>query len=290
MIDDCREAKQKSGVRPLGALSTLSLALLMFLAGIPACGQYNDIAARALEDVARKAKQAGLQGRIESYVSKMDGKRHKYVVCATSLSGAAKPLLVEVDGAPSEPGPGAILKAEEYAWYAKKNGQECVVVHPTGRGPGSIYQNYGEVDAFEVIEDVATKYPIDRDRISVTGSSVGGAATWYLVSHYPDFFSAGAPMAAYCDYRLWEKPGGYTFPMQEWSSQLVTSVMKRLLRDEPQERTQPLGAFEQFARQDSLQLGTHLGAGDHSRRMDWTAALPPSFRCSHFTLPRQTRL
>lgn len=45
---------------------------------------------------------------------------------------------------------------------------------------------------------------------------MGGAATWYLVSHYPDLFAAGAPGAGYCDYRLWEKPGGLTFPMQPW--------------------------------------------------------------------------
>jgi predicted esterase len=188
----------------------------MIVAALPACCQYNEIAVRALEEVARAAREAGLEGRIESYLSKMDGKRHEYTVCATSPSSTPKPLVIQVDGAPSKPGPGDIRKAEEYAWYVKKNGQECVVLHPTGRGPGSIYQNYGEVDALEAIEDAATKFPIDRDRISVTGSSVGGAATWYLISHYPDLFSAGAPMAGYCDYRLWEKPGGYTFPMQEW--------------------------------------------------------------------------
>jgi hypothetical protein len=68
----------------------------------------------------------------------------------------------------------------------------------------------------EAIDDVVAKYPIDRDRISVTGFSMGGAATWYLVSHYPDLFAAGAPGAGYCDYRLWEKPGGFTYPMQPW--------------------------------------------------------------------------
>jgi hypothetical protein len=34
--------------------------------------------------------------------------------------------------------------------------------------------------------------------------------------HYPDFFAAAAPMSGYCDYRLWEKPGGFTYPMQTW--------------------------------------------------------------------------
>ena len=79
-----------------------------------------------------------------------------------------------------------------------------------------VYQNYGELDVLEGIEDVIAKYPVDRDRISVTGFSMGGAATWYLTSHYPDLFAAGAPMAGYGDYRLWEKPGGFTYPMPPW--------------------------------------------------------------------------
>jgi predicted peptidase len=63
---------------------------------------------------------------------------------------------------------------------------------------------------------VKAHYAIDPDRISITGASMGGAATWYLASHYPDLFAAAAPFCGYCDYRLWKKPGGYTFHMQEW--------------------------------------------------------------------------
>jgi predicted esterase len=72
------------------------------------------------------------------------------------------------------------------------------------------------VDVFEAIEHVKTQYGIDKDRITITGASMGGAATWYLISHYPDLFAAAAPFCGYCDYRLWEKPGGLTFRMQEW--------------------------------------------------------------------------
>jgi hypothetical protein len=159
----------------------------------------------------------GLKGKLEYYVSKMDGATRPYAVCATSDSPEPKPLVIVVSpGAPTDAGPNEIRKAEDYAWYAKKNNKECIVLRATGRGPGSVYQNYGEVDVLEAIDDIVTKYPIDRDRISVIGFSMGGAATWYLISHYPDLFSAGAPGAGYCDYRLWEKPGGFTFPMQPW--------------------------------------------------------------------------
>ena len=99
---------------------------------------------------------------------------------------------------------------------ASEHGQAAVAIRPTGRGPGSVYQNYGEIDVLEAIEHACSVYPIDRDRISVTGISMGGAATWYLASHYGDLFAAAAPFCGYCDYRLWEKPGGLTFHMQPW--------------------------------------------------------------------------
>ena len=81
-----------------------------------------------------------------------------------------------------------------------------------------VFQNYGEVDLFEALECVARHYPIDRDRIAVYGSSMGGAAAFYLISHYPDVFAAGASYCGYCDYRLWEKPAGLVFDNRPWET------------------------------------------------------------------------
>jgi predicted peptidase len=79
-----------------------------------------------------------------------------------------------------------------------------------------VFQGYGEVDVFEAIEAAATRYPIDRDRISVLGASMGGAGTWYLGSHNPDRFAAIAPFRGYNDYRYWSRPGGMTFALLPW--------------------------------------------------------------------------
>ncbi len=155
------------------------------------------------------------EGKIEYYQSRMDGQKRPYAVCSNSSSTVKVPLLVEVS-----PGGTNLEKAvtlvEQIIKFATHAGKECVAVRPTGRGPGSVYQNYGEADTFEVIDDAMEKFLIDRDRISVTGASMGGAATWYLISHNPDFFAAGAPFCGYCDYRRWVKPGGLAIPMQEW--------------------------------------------------------------------------
>ncbi len=156
-----------------------------------------------------------LMGKVEHYVSKMDGEERPYVICVTDDTDEPKPMVVVVN-----PGATGIENSRyltgRYADMIKKNGKSAVVIRPTGRGPGTLYMNYGEVDLFEAIEDACGKYSVDRDRIAIIGHSMGGAATWYLTSHYPDFFSAGSPTSGYCDYRLWEKPGGYTFHMQEW--------------------------------------------------------------------------
>ncbi len=95
-------------------------------------------------------------------------------------------------------------------------GESSVFAKPCGRGPGSVYQGPAEADFFEAVDFLCRQFSIDEERISVMGGSMGGAATWYLASHYPDFFSAAAPFCGYCDYRHWPKPGGTVMRTQEW--------------------------------------------------------------------------
>jgi dipeptidyl aminopeptidase/acylaminoacyl peptidase len=157
-----------------------------------------------------------MKGQLLEFISPVDGLLHPFAVCPTDDDPEPKPLVLEVSPGALNDLPGAVALCEEIAGIARAAGRSCIVLRPTGRGPGSVYQNYGEVDVLEAIEAVAKRYPIDRDRISITGASMGGAATWYLASHYPDLFAAAAPFCGYCDYRLWEKPGGLTFQMREW--------------------------------------------------------------------------
>jgi pimeloyl-ACP methyl ester carboxylesterase len=155
-------------------------------------------------------------GQIEYFRSRIDGSLSPCAVCATDTSDEPKPLILEVSPGALRDLSQCVAQVELMADAALKHGKSCVVLRPTGRGNGSVYQHYGEVDALEAIEHVKRNYPIDGNRVSITGSSMGGAATWYLISHYPDVFSAAAPFCGYCDYRLWEKPGGSTFHMHEW--------------------------------------------------------------------------
>ena len=61
----------------------------------------------------------------------------------------------------------------------------------------------------EVLNDVDKNFPYDRDRIYVTGLSLGGFGTWALVTEYPDLFAAAAPVC-----------GGVALSMQRVSTTL----------------------------------------------------------------------
>ena len=46
----------------------------------------------------------------------------------------------------------------------------------------------------ELIETIATDCNVDRDRITITGVSMGGFGTWEMICSYPDVFAAAAPV------------------------------------------------------------------------------------------------
>ena len=75
---------------------------------------------------------------------------------------------------------------------------DTFVLHPYGR-----YSNAnkfaGEIDLFEALEHAKKHYPIDDDRISVRGFSMGGAACWQFAVHYADRWFAANPGAGFSE-------------------------------------------------------------------------------------------
>ena len=45
-----------------------------------------------------------------------------------------------------------------------------------------------------LIESVLEEFSIDRNRIYITGQSMGGMGTWAMIAAYPDFFAAAVPV------------------------------------------------------------------------------------------------
>ncbi len=57
----------------------------------------------------------------------------------------------------------------------------------------------GEIDAFEAMNSVKKRYPIDENRVAIRGFSMGGAACWDLAVHHPSTWAAAAPGAGFSE-------------------------------------------------------------------------------------------
>lgn len=57
----------------------------------------------------------------------------------------------------------------------------------------------GEIDCFETIDNIAARHPIDRNKLILTGFSMGGGAVWHLTVHYPGVWAATSPGAGFAD-------------------------------------------------------------------------------------------
>lgn len=87
---------------------------------------------------------------------------------------------------------------ERQTRYGQFKLEDGFVLQPYGRhNNGSRFA--GETDAFEALAAVKKHYPIDDDRISVRGFSLGGGTTWHLATHHADQWFAAAPGAGFSD-------------------------------------------------------------------------------------------
>lgn len=70
----------------------------------------------------------------------------------------------------------------------------ALAVSPLGRGPYTFFAGPAELDVLEVLADVARHYAVDPDRVHLSGTSMGGQATYRLGARYPDRFATAVPL------------------------------------------------------------------------------------------------
>ena len=126
----------------------------------------------------------------KTFISEIDGSLQYYAINpASSEENESKALFLSVHGASVE----AINQAQSY--HSKPWGH---VVAPTNRRPyGYDWENWGRIDAIEVLDIAKEKYNIDPARVYLTGHSMGGHGTWYLGVTYPDKWAAIGPSAGW---------------------------------------------------------------------------------------------
>ncbi len=136
-----------------------------------------------------------------TFISEIDGSVQYYAVNPQSGSGS-KPgaLFLSVHGAGVE----AIGQARAYT--PKDWG---TLVAPTNRRPrGFNWEDWGRLDALEVLDIAKNTFHPDPARIYLTGHSMGGHGTWYLGATYPDRWAAIAPCAGYASLMAYASADG----------------------------------------------------------------------------------
>lgn len=78
------------------------------------------------------------------------------------------------------------------------------VVAPTNRRRfGFDWQDWGRLDAIEILDRVMEEYPIDPDRVYLIGHSMGGHGAWHIGTTHADRFAAIVPSAGWASFQLY---------------------------------------------------------------------------------------
>ena len=113
---------------------------------------------------------------------------------AKPLSGDRRPpaLVLTLHGAAVE----AIGQAEAYSAKSWAH-----IVAPTNRRPyGFDWEDWGRLDALEVLETAQRSLKTDPRRVYLTGHSMGGHGTWNLAANCPGRFAAIGPSAGWISF------------------------------------------------------------------------------------------
>ncbi len=144
----------------------------------------------------RAASEVG----VRTFTSLLDGSVQKYAVRRPSPGRDAQTplrLLLSLHGA------GVDCEGQAAAYAAKP---DFWIVAPTNRRPfGFDWQDWGRLDAYEVLRDVRHEPELAAAPLHLTGHSMGGHGTWHLASNDPDRFASIAPSAGW---RSFDSYGG----------------------------------------------------------------------------------
>ncbi len=106
-----------------------------------------------------------------------------------SSAGRATALVLSLHGA-------SVEATNQAAAYRQRDW--CVVACPTNRRPfGFDWEDWGRIDALEVLADAERAFATDPARRMLTGHSMGGHGTWHLGVTHPGLFAAIAPSAGW---------------------------------------------------------------------------------------------
>ncbi len=126
-----------------------------------------------------------------TFVSNIDGSVQYYSVAPSLSTEKGQAFVLSTHGA-------SVEATSQTRAYKQKDWAH--IVAPTNRRPfGFNWEEWGRMDALEVMIDALRYYDTDPHRRYLTGHSMGGHGSWFLGATYPDLFAAIGPCAGYPD-------------------------------------------------------------------------------------------
>jgi poly(3-hydroxybutyrate) depolymerase len=192
------------------------------------------------------------QTRKQAFVSRIDGSVQYFAVNpimpagtspSASIAARGPALFLSLHGAGVE----AIGQADAY--FGKTWGY---IVAPTNRRPyGFDWEDWGRMDALEVLDLAMQQFRTDPQRTYLTGHSMGGHGTWILGATFPDRFAAIGPSAGWIS---WATYGGR--PVRDSQPSAVQEMLQRAAAS-----SDTLSMLHNYAQQGVYIL--HGGADDN---------------------------
>jgi poly(3-hydroxybutyrate) depolymerase len=151
-----------------------------------------------------------------TFTSAIDGSVQYYAVTPMrreSDSGEPPALFLTLHGA-------SVEGSRQAQVYGHKDWGH--VVAPTNRRPfGFDWEDWGRLDAIEVLDLARRRYDVDPQRIYLTGHSMGGHGVWHVGVTFPDTFAAIGPSAGWVSFFSYGNSPRYEDPDQ------VEAIMAR---------------------------------------------------------------
>ncbi|HKQ70169.1 MAG TPA: alpha/beta hydrolase-fold protein, partial [Polyangiaceae bacterium] len=94
-------------------------------------------------------------------------------------------------------------EAHDAEWEDRHPGEvdpvDGFVIAPNAYG-NAMYRELGEADVINVLDLAEHLFPIDKNRVTITGVSMGGTGAASIALRYPDRFAAAEPLCGYHSY------------------------------------------------------------------------------------------
>lgn len=137
-----------------------------------------------------------------TFISGIDGSVQYFSIAPSTNTSPKQALVLTVHGA-------SVEATNQARAYRQKNWGH--IVAPTNRRPfGFNWEDWGRMDALEVLHEARMLYSTDTSQTYLTGHSMGGHGSWFLGATYPDKWAVVAPAAGYPDIIGYRRTGNDT--------------------------------------------------------------------------------